>query len=182
MPRALFATLAMLALVIPSGFAQEGSTAHAQPSPKGISAQPSPTSHEDSVAEQELLELANQRRSEVGAPPLRMDASLANAARAHARLMVDRQQLSHQFDGEPRLMPRLLQTGLRLDAVGENVAFNSTVEKAFEALMQSPPHRRNLLDANFNSAGFAAFWSNGRIYVVQDFAHRVPSVTQTSLP
>jgi uncharacterized protein YkwD len=162
------------------GFAQEGSAAHQQPTPKVNS--PSPTSHEDFDAEQELLELANQRRHEAGAPPLRMDASLSNVARAHARLMVDRQQLSHQFEGEPRLMPRLLQTGLRLDQAGENVAYNSTVEKAFEALMQSPPHRRNLLDPSFNSAGFAAFWSNGRIYVIQDFAHRLPSVTQTSLP
>ena len=153
-----------------------------QPTPKTISAQPSPTSHEDFAAEQALLELANQSRREAGAPPLRMDASLTNAARAHARLMVDRQQLSHQFDGEPPLMPRLLETGLRLDRVGENVAFNASAEKAFEALMQSPPHRRNLLDPAFNSAGFAAFWSNGRLYVVQDFAHRLPALSQTSVP
>ncbi|MGB7640242.1 MAG: CAP domain-containing protein, partial [Terriglobales bacterium] len=99
-----------------------------------------------------------------------------------ARLMVERQQLSHQFDGEPRLMPRLLETGLRLDRVGENVAFNASAEKAFEALMQSPLHRRNLLDPTYNSAGFAAFWSNGRLYVVQDFAHQMPSLTKTSLP
>ncbi len=147
-----------------------------------ISAQPSPTSLEDSAAEQQLLELANQSRREAGAPPLRMDATLSNAARAHARLMVERQQLSHQFDGEPRLMPRLLETGLRLDRVGENVAFNASAEKAFEALMQSPPHRRNLLDPSYNSAGFAAFWSNQRLYVVQDFAHQLPSITKTSLP
>src|SRR5271157_1145373 len=169
MPRAVFATLVMLALTTGLCLAQEASAASqpSRPTPKTIAAQPSPTSQEDSAAEQELLELANQRRREAGAPPLRMDASLRNAARAHARLMVDRQQLSHQFDGEPRLMPRLLETGLRLDRVGENVAYNATVEKAFEALMQSPPHRRNLLDPAYNSAGFAAFWSNGRIYVVQ---------------
>jgi uncharacterized protein YkwD len=171
----------MLALTTGLSFAQEAS-ANQHPTPKMISSQPSPALHEDSAAEQELLELANQRRREVGAPPLRMDASLSNAARAHARLMVDRQQLSHQFDGEPRLMPRLLESGLRLDRVGENVAYNASLEKVFEALMQSPPHRHNLLDPSFNSAGFAAFWSNRRLYVVQDFAHRLPSVTQTSLP
>lgn len=186
MPRAVFATLAMLAVSIGLCLGQDvpDSVAHQHlhPTPKTFSAQSSPTSHEDSAAEQELLELANQRRHEAGAPPLRMDASLSNAARAHARLMVDRQQLSHQFDGEPLLMPRLLETGLRLDHVGENVAYNGSVEKAFEALMQSPPHRRNLLDPSFNSAGFAAFWSGQRLYVVQDFAHRLPSISQTSLP
>jgi len=180
MPRAVFAALAMLAFNLGLCSAQEVSP-NRQPSPKTVSGS-SPAAAEDFAAERTLLELANQRRHETGAPPLRMDASLSNAARAHARLMVDRQQLSHQFDGEPLLMPRLLETGLRADRVGENVAFNASVEKAFEALMQSPPHRRNLLDPNFTSAGFAAFWSNGRLYVVQDFAHRLPAVSRTSLP
>ncbi len=79
-------------------------------------------------------------------------------------------------------MRRLLDTGLQTDHVGENVAFNASAEKAFEALMQSPPHRRNLLDPTFNSAGFVAFWSGRRLYVVQDFAHRLPAVSPASLP
>lgn len=184
MPRAVFATLVLFALsaLCTAQQVSEPLAAKLSQPTNTIAAQPSPTSQEDFAAEQKLLDLANQRRREAGAPPLRMDASLSNAARAHARLMVDRQQLSHQFDGEPRLMPRLLETGLRLDRVGENVAYNATAERAFEALMQSPPHRRNLLDPTYNSAGFAAFWKNGRIYVVQDFAHRLPAITTTSLP
>jgi uncharacterized protein YkwD len=182
MSRAVFASLAMLALSLVLCCAQEVSSTNrqSQPTPKVIAAQPSPTSLEDLAAEKKLLELANERRGEAGAPPLHMDASLTNAARAHARLMVERQQLSHQFDGEASLMPRLLETGLRLDRVGENVAYNASPEKAFEALMQSPPHRRNLLDPSFNSAGFAAFWSDGRLYVVQDFAHQSSKLVPTS--
>jgi len=183
MPRAVFAALAMLAFNLGLGFAQEAS-ADRQPSPIATSTGSSlaPAATEDFAAEGTLLELANQRRREAGAPPLRMDASLSNAARAHARLMVERQQLSHQFDGEASLMPRLLEVGLNVDRAGENVAFNASAEKAFEALMQSPPHRRNLLDPTYNSAGFAAFWSNGRLYVVQDFAHRLPAISPASLP
>jgi hypothetical protein len=41
--------------------------------------------------------------------------------------------------------------------------------------MRSTPHRENLLDRGFNVAGIAAVWSKGRLYVVQDFAHEVPS-------
>jgi len=182
MSRALFATVAMLALNIGSCFAQEvsGATQPSQPTPKMTSAQTSPTSLEDSAAESALLELANQSRQQAGAPPLRRSEDLSEEARAYARLMIKNQQLSHQFDGEPSLMPRLLETGLRLDRVGENVAYNASVGKAFEALMQSPPHRRNLLDPSFNTAGFAAFWSNGRLYVVQDFAHQLPQLASTS--
>ena len=180
MPRALCATLVMLALNTSLCLAQHASAnQRPEPAPKTVS---SPTSLEDSEAELELLDLANQSRRDAGAPLLRLDESLRNAARAHARLMVERQQLSHQFDGEPSLMPRLLETGLRLDRVGENVAYNANVEKAFKALMQSPPHRRNLLDAAFNSVGFAAFWSNGRLYVVQDFARQLSSISRTSSP
>jgi uncharacterized protein YkwD len=186
MSRALFATFAMLAVSVTLCIGQVSEANENQPSqpaPKAITtAQPSPKPIEDPAAEQALLEMANQSRHETGAQPLRMDASLTNAARAHARLMVDRQQLSHHFDGEPLLMPRLLETGLRTDHVGENVAFNASAEKAFAALMQSPLHRQNLLNPAFNSAGFAAFWSGRRLYVVQDFAHRLPALSQTSAP
>jgi uncharacterized protein YkwD len=139
-----------------------------------------PSSAEDRAAESALLELANQRRREAGVPSLRTDKGLTEAARAHARLMVQREQLSHQFDGEPSLMPRLRESGLHINQAGENVALNAGAEEAFEALMQSPPHRQNLLDPDFNVAGMAAFWSHGRLYVVQDFAHQLPELLPAS--
>lgn len=150
-----------------------------QPTPKLLSAA-MPSSNEDSAAESALLDLANQSRRQAGLPPLRMDDSLRDAARAHARIMVSRQQLSHRFSGEPTLMERLLDTGIHLDQVGENVAYHSSVEKAFSALMNSAPHRENLLDPHFNLAGFAAYWSEGRLYVVQDFAHSLPGIAPAS--
>jgi uncharacterized protein YkwD len=139
-----------------------------------------PSSAEDRAAESTLLGLANRRRREAGVPPLRADEGLTEAARVHARLMVHRQQLSHQFDGEPSLMPRLRESGLRINQAGENVAYNAGAEEAFEALMQSPPHRQNLLDPDFNVAGMAAFWSHGRLYVVQDFARVLPEFVPAS--
>ena len=150
-----------------------------QPTPKLLSAA-MPSSAEDRAAESALLELANQRRREAGVPPLRADKGLTEAARAHARLMVQREQLSHQFDGEPSLMPRLRESGLRINQAGENVAYNAGAEEAFEALMQSTPHRQNLLDPDFNVAGMAALWSHGRLYVVQDFAHQLPEILPAS--
>ena len=150
-----------------------------QPTPKLLSAA-MPSSAEDRAAESRLLALANQRRREAGVPPLRAAEGLTEAARTHARLMVQREQLSHQFDGEPSLMPRLRDSGLRINQAGENVAYNAGAEEAFEALMRSAPHRQNLLDPDFNVAGMAAFWSRGRLYVVQDFAHQVPEILPAS--
>src|SRR5947207_4361869 len=94
-----------------------------------------PSSFEDAVAESELLAFANNSRRQAGLPLLRFDAKLIAAARAHARLMVAQGQLSHQFQGEASLMSRLRNTGIRLDSVGENVAYDSSPEQAFDALM-----------------------------------------------
>lgn len=156
-----------------------GSNRSSEPTPKLLSAaQASPT--EDAAAESELLRLANQSRLEAGVPPLRMNEDLIKAARAHARLMIQQRQLSHQFDGEASLLKRLHETGVPLNSVGENVAFNTSAEAAFEAFMHSPPHRSNLLDPDFNAAGFAAIWSEGRLYVVQDFVRQVPDLAPVS--
>jgi uncharacterized protein YkwD len=152
-----------------------------QPNPHSNSAAGgSSNSGEDSAAENELLEAANKSRALAGAPALRMDESLQEAARAHARLMIASDRLEHQFSGELALLERIAQvstaTGaLKLDRAGENVAYATCASAANDALMHSPPHRENLLDRGFNAAGFAAIWSKGKLYVVQDFAHEVTS-------
>jgi uncharacterized protein YkwD len=134
------------------------------------------SSGEDSAAENELLEAANRSRELAGVPPLRMDESLREAARAHAQRMVARELLEHQLSGEPALLERIAQVSpLKMDRAGENLANASCAPGAHDVLMKSPPHRQNLLDRGFNVAGIAAVWSKGRLYVVQDFAHEVPT-------
>ena len=150
-----------------------------QPNPHSNSAA-GPASGEDSAAENELLEAANQSRERAGAPPLRMDESLREAARAHAQQMIAKGRLDHQFSGEPSLMQRIalvtpLDGAPTIDRAGENVAYATTAPEVNTALMHSPPHRENLLDTGFNVAGIAAIRSQGRLYVVQDFAHQIPS-------
>src|ERR1700686_1960721 len=80
-----------------------------QPTPHSNSAAGSSSSGEDSAAENELLASANKSRELAGAPPLRMDESLREAAKAHARLMVDGERLDHQFSGELSLLERIAQ-------------------------------------------------------------------------
>ncbi len=132
----------------------------------------------DPQAEQQLLDLANQARAQVGAPLLRLDEGLTHAARAHADAMAQEQELSHQFAGEPSLPNRLAATStLRLDHAGENVALDLSAAEAHQHLMLSPPHRENLLDPSYNVAGFGVIRSGERLYVVQDFGHSLPAYT-----
>ncbi len=129
-----------------------------------------------SDAERKLFDLANQARIEAGLSPLQAEEGLTKAARAHAAAMAEQQQLSHQLAGEPALPQRLAaDTKLHLDVAGENVAFAGSVEQAADSLMHSPEHRANLLSADYNVAGFAIVQSGPRLYVVQDFAHSLPS-------
>ena len=130
----------------------------------------------DSDAERELLELANKARAQAGAPPLSLDAGLTKAARTHAEAMLDARGLSHQFAGEPSLTQRVATaTRTQLDQEGENVALDFDPAHAQEALMLSPPHRANLLNANYNVVGLGVIRSGDRLYIVQDFGHALPN-------
>jgi len=185
MLRALVVSFALMAVnpglcaaqQTPPGVAVSNESSNAQPNPHSISAAGSSSDDdEDSAAEKELLAAANKSRELAGVPPLRMDESLREAARAHARRMIASHLLEHQLSGEPTLLQRIAQASpLPMDRAGENLANASCAPGANEVLMRSAPHRQNLLDRGFNIAGMAAFWSKGRLYVVQDFAHEVPS-------
>jgi uncharacterized protein YkwD len=134
----------------------------------------------EAQARQQLLDLANQARQRVGAPPLTLDSGLSQAARIHAEAMVEARQLSHQFSGEPSLPQRLAaETQLQLDQEGENVAFDYDAEHGHEHLMLSPPHRANLLNPAYNVVGLAVIRSGDRLYIVQDFAHALPTYSAT---
>jgi uncharacterized protein YkwD len=129
----------------------------------------------DPAAEQVLLDLANQARTQAGAPALALDAGLCQAARAHAEAMFAAGQLSHQFDGEPSLPQRLATaTHTQLDQEGENVALDFDAVNGHKHLMLSPPHRANLLNPVYNVIGLGVVRGGDRLYIVQDFGHALP--------
>ena len=126
----------------------------------------------DAQAEQQLLDLSNQARADAGVALLQVDEGLTEAARAHAAEMAAQQQLSHQLPGEPSLIQRLAaRSDLHLDHVGENVAFSGNVDQAQDGLMQSPPHRQNLLNPDYNAVGLGVVRSGYVLYITEDFGH-----------
>ncbi|HEY4053172.1 MAG TPA: CAP domain-containing protein [Terriglobales bacterium] len=143
-------------------------------SPQQVS--PYDTPSYETSAEKQLLEMANAERTRAGLAPLKMDSGLVQAARAHAMAMASKNQISHQFSGEPPLTQRIsANSALHLDREGENVAVATTADDAQRALMASPPHRDNLLSPNFNVAGIGVYRKDNRIYVAQDFGDSLPS-------
>ncbi|MGA9507166.1 MAG: CAP domain-containing protein [Candidatus Sulfotelmatobacter sp.] len=136
----------------------------------------------DPLAERLLLYLANQARAQAGTAALTLDAGLSRAARLHAEKMRAERQVSHQFQHEASLAQRLAATTTtQLDQEGENVAFDFDVEKGHQHLMQSPPHRANLLNPAYNVVGLGVVRSGDRLYIVQDFGHALPSYSLTEV-
>jgi cysteine-rich secretory family protein len=132
-------------------------------------------------AEQQIFRLANESRKDAGVEELQWNEQAAEAARAHAKLMAEKQALSHQFSGEPALRERMGATGLRFDSVAENVADAGSPDEVHKTLMNSPPHRQNLLNPKYNSLGIGVAYSGDQFYVVQDFAHALPTRTATEV-
>jgi uncharacterized protein YkwD len=130
----------------------------------------------DSQAERQLLDLANQALAEAGLAPLQIDEGLMRAARKHSALMASQKQLSHDLPGEPGLPQRLAATStLQFSAEGENVGVGPSVSELHRGFMRSPHHRDNLLNPDYNVAGFAVVRNGNMIYVTEDFGHGLPS-------
>jgi hypothetical protein len=128
--------------------------------------------------EQQLFDLVNRERVKAGLNKLEWSDRLAAAAQDHSRLLMEHQDLSHQFDGEPSLQERVGATGLRFNSVAENVAEAPDVEAAHQGLMHSPGHLANILHQEYNALGISIVAHGQQLFVTQDFAHTLVSYTE----
>ena len=131
-------------------------------------------------AEQTILQLTNQIRSEHHLTPLTWNPALARAARLHAAwILGDPGPSAHQYPGEPDLITRAAVVGVHFDTVSENVAKGvSSVRELNEGWMSSPRHRANILDPRVNAIGVGIVRFDGLLYVAEDFARTNPVLTQ----
>lgn len=125
----------------------------------------------DEADEMAVLNLVNQERVAAGLVPLMPHATIQHAARAHGREMFASGYLTHvSRDGRtPR--DRVLELGVRVRVIGENLAYAGDARAAHDALMASEPHRRNILLPDYRLIGVAVV-DGGRdgVIVVEDFS------------
>lgn len=129
------------------------------PQPTKPPSPPSPTKTPGSVVsglsadEQQMLNLVNQARSQNGLPALKANLELARVARIKSQDMVDNNYFSHTSPvyGSPFQMMKAF--GITYRTAGENLAANSTVQAAHNALMNSPGHRANILNSSYTEIG-----------------------------
>ncbi len=142
----------------------------------GIGAAAEPAAPDPDGARQ-VFRWVNEFRVQNGKAALQWDERLAQAAMEHAFLCSANRELSHQYAGEPTLRLRLAKFNVLLDRAGENLSMDATLRAAHEGLIASPPHRANMLSADYDAVGTGVVMAKGHYYVVEDFAHLVPEMS-----
>lgn len=93
--------------------------------------------------------------------------------------MAEKNKLEHMLPGELPVDRRLAATGIRFNRSGENVSYNSDFDDITHAWLDSPGHRENMLNDNYNVVGIGvAQGDDGTYFATQDFAHALPQRTQ----
>ena len=120
----------------------------------------------------------NQKRAEIGLPPLLWSDEVAKIARLHSENMVKYSFFSHQGIDGKRVDGRADSFGLtRWTTIGENIAYNrgykNPVETAVEKWMLSPGHRENLLNNRWRESAIGiAVTDDGTYFFTQVFLKR----------
>ena len=107
----------------------------------------------DARSEETMLSLMNLERAKRDLSSLAADELLREAARSHAKDMLERGYFSHYTTAGLSPFDRLAQARINYTYAGENLAFAPDVEIAFAGLMKSPGHQENILSGNFRKAG-----------------------------
>ena len=136
----------------------------------------------------QIFNLINQQREQNGVAPLQAESGVSDAAVAHSVDMANTGIFSHVIYGKGP-DARLRDHGVTFTAWGENIfndwcqtngqpAWNVAgfAQESVNWWMNSPGHRRNILDPKFNYTAVGTAWKardgRGYIYATQDFIQR----------
>ena len=127
--------------------------------------------------EQQFVDLVNKERKERDIPELIVAPLLVQTARAKSQEMHDKKYWGHESPDRKRrtAMYRVLadlKEQPKYMLVGENLYYCSQVlvESGHQALMNSPTHRKNILNPEYKYVGIGAYIAkDGRFWVTEHF-------------
>jgi uncharacterized protein YkwD len=122
--------------------------------------------------ESSLLSKLNAERAAAGLDALALQPWASSVAKAHAKEMAAARDIWHNHTG----YLDIAKVAIGASLTGENVAEAGTLDEADILLMNSPPHRANILYPYFNSVGIGVALDDvGYVYVTQDFVTIKPA-------
>jgi uncharacterized protein YkwD len=146
-----------------------------KPQPAGKpSVLPTPPANISTLAQQ-IVEVLNDQRVAHGLSPFKVDDKLAIAATIHAQDMVVQNFFAHINPNGQTLRQRLIENGFSSNIrAGENIQRNNqpasqTVNVAVKWLMNSSPHRKNILHESYTRVGVGVVKSEDVYTIVMDF-------------
>ncbi len=125
-------------------------------------------------SEAELLRLLNRDRAAAGLPKLAHDDRLGRIARAHSEEMAKKRTVFHHSPTTGTPEDRVRRAKIKNTIIAENLAQAPTEEEAERSLMDSPGHRRNILDPSITKVGIGVAFQKSpsgglQLYVTQLF-------------
>ena len=116
-----------------------------------------------------VIKLTNDKRAAKGCAPLKASDRLTTAAQRHAKDMAAKNYFSHtSLDG--RQWDQRIRAAGYAKPAGENIAHGFTAPaEVVQGWMNSPGHKRNILDCKFNKIGIG--YTAAGDYWVQDFGY-----------
>ena len=102
------------------------------------------------------LKLVNDYRRQKGLRPLRLNARLTLAAKAHSRDLAKYDRISHYGSDGSNPWDRVKRAGYNAKLAAENVGTGqASIEEVFRGWQKSPGHDKNLLLADAEHMGIA---------------------------
>ncbi|KST65346.1 hypothetical protein BC008_21940 [Mastigocoleus testarum BC008] len=132
---------------------------------------------------QEVLRLTNQERTKFALEPLVLGTELSQISQNHSLDMAINDFFSHKSPDGSSAVERAEAQGYLYPYIGENIAAGySTPEAVVAAWMNSPGHRRNILNPYYEEIGIGYYYLendtgnvNYRDYWTQNFSTQVTS-------
>ncbi len=138
-------------------------------------AEPKPAAQSDVLRRMEtrIIEEVNDVRRKHGRPELTENQTLAAVARDYSRRMLRKEFFSHTGPSGSTVADRIQAAGLTFRRVGENLAMTANVDRPAEGLtadwMESPPHRKNILEGKYTQTGVGVWKEKDHYYFTQIF-------------
>ncbi|WP_086729148.1 CAP domain-containing protein [Streptomyces carpinensis] len=123
------------------------------------------------AAEAEVLSLVNQERAKVGCSPVTANTALTSLAENLSKAMADEDFFDHTDPSGASPWDRAARLGIT-SLGGENIARGQADAAAvMDAWMNSPGHRANILNCDFNTLGVGVHFGPGGPWWTQDFGY-----------
>ncbi|MDR3594436.1 CAP domain-containing protein [Clostridium sp.] len=134
-----------------------------------------PTNYSISIvnsAEDKILQLMNEKRTEAGLKPLTIDNTLVQVARYKSDDMIQNNFFSHTNPDGTKWTNWLHTIGYDYTSAGENIACNNTDPvELFNQWWNSPGHRANMMNEKYTKVGIGVINGNGKYMGTQEFSN-----------